>query len=75
LAPYQLSDIHITAEIQEFGAIGEGYGFELTRLRLAIKSYAIVKHNNTRLVARVESKPAALAQALLGFGLELVLKS
>ena len=40
LAPYQLSDIHTAADIQEFGAIGEGQGFELTRLRLAIKSYA-----------------------------------
>ena len=25
LAPYQLSDIHTAADIQEFGAIGEGY--------------------------------------------------
>ena len=43
LAPYQLSDIHTAADIQEFGAIGKRWGFELTRLRLVIKSYAIVK--------------------------------
>ena len=43
MAPYQLSDIHTAADIQECGVIGEGQGFELTRLRLAIKSYAIVK--------------------------------
>jgi hypothetical protein len=28
LAPYQFSDIHTPADIQEFGAIGESWGFK-----------------------------------------------